>query len=363
MIHCVIGTRAQLIKMAPILVEMEKREWPYSILYTGQHTDSFIELYRDFKIKTPLTSVLKSGETNTIPKMSIWLIKLAAIIVTNRIPILKDRKGHNDIVLVHGDTFSTIVGSLMSKRNGIKVGHIESGLRSFNLLHPFPEEISRLITFRLSDIAFCPSSEAHKNLSGYRHLECINTFGNTIIDALAIALSNPTKSEYPIPQESYGVISIHRFENIYNKNIFNSILKQLITIAQRYKLVFVMHPATKKRLNKTGLISLLIAEKNIELRERTGYFNFVKLLKNSTFVITDGGSNQEELDQLNIPTFLMRKTTERHEGLNKNVILGAYSATKLDQFIKALNMSNAASPTLISKPTQIILKSLEKYSS
>lgn len=362
MIHCVIGTRAQLIKMAPLLVEMEKRNWPFSILYTGQHADSFSELYQDFNIQKPLTSILKAEEINTIPKMVAWLMKFAAIILFNKTPILKERKSDNDIVLVHGDTFSTIIGALMSKRNGIKVGHIESGLRSFNLMHPFPEEISRLIVFRLSDIAFCPSTEALKNLSGYRRLKCVNTAGNTIIDALNIALTSPTKNNYNIPKERYGVISIHRFENIYNKKTLAAILKQLINIAQQYKLIFVMHPATKKRLHKTGLISLLANEINIELRDRTGYFNFVNLLKNSSFVITDGGSNQEELDHLNIPTFLMRQATERHEGLNKNIILGGYSSIKLNRFIASLNSHSRSLNTHPTVPSNIILDHLEKYS-
>lgn len=177
-----------------------------------------------------------------------------------------------------------------------------------------------------------------------------------MLDSLKVALNSSRKSNsYPMPEAEYGVISIHRFENIFFSHRLKEIINQLLEVADKYHLIFVLHPTTHKRLKKTDLFEQLNQHPNIELRERTGYINFIGLLSNSQFVITDGGSNQEELTYLNIPTFLMRKTTERQEGLNKNVQIGNISADNLRIFISNIGSYQKKPPLLpSSSPSKMI---------
>jgi UDP-N-acetylglucosamine 2-epimerase (non-hydrolysing) len=349
MIYIILGTRAQLVKMAPIIREIEKKKWPLTLIHTGQHKEAIQELRNDFQLKTEWHWIYSEAqEVKTITHAAKWLLTLITAIIFKPYSLLPGlNPSLNNIILVHGDTFSTVLGALLAKRTRIKVGHVESGLRSFNILNPFPEEINRLITFNLADIAFCPGQWSLKNLKPYKNLIKIDTENNTLLDSLKIALSSANNtSNYPIPKQDYAVVSIHRFENIFFTSQLKLIIHQLLEVSEKYHLIFVLHPSTHKRLNKTGLIKQLNDSPNIEIRERTGYLNFIQLLAQSRFVITDGGSNQEELSYLNIPTFLMRKTTERQEGLGDNVKIGNISADNLRIFIREIDTHTKKRPLL-----------------
>ena len=361
MIYIIIGTRAQLIKMAPIIQLCESKKLPFTLIHTGQHFESLDEICKDFVINSPWQSLYHGKEVSTLWQALLWSLSMARMLISNTFHSKFIDNRDNHLILVHGDTLSTLLGAILGKRYKISVAHVESGLRSFNLFHPFPEEIIRLLVFRLSDIAFCPSEWAKNNLHNHSQLEAINTNGNTIIDSLNYISQKET--EYPVPAEPYGVISIHRFENIFFRKHFKRILDQIITLSEQFKLVFVMHPATRKRLQKTGYLTILDVTPNIELRPRTSYNNFITLLSSSKFVISDGGSNQEELSILGIPTYLMRKSTERQDGLEKNIVLGKFSEENLNHFIKHLDEFTFARETPQSSPSEKILASLASYTS
>lgn len=363
MIYIILGTRAQLVKMAPLILEIESRKLPLTLVHTGQHKESFFELCHAFKITQPWYSLYKNeNEVKTIYHAIKWFTKTLLYIGISPTSLLHQYKqSDKDILLVHGDTFSTLLGALIGKRLGVKVGHIESGLRSFHFFNPFPEEIVRILTFNLADIAFCPGQWAFDNLKQYASLKKINTQHNTLLDSLHIALKSPKDPDYLIPETAYGVVSIHRFENIFFNRRFTHIIKQLQITSEHYPLIFVLHPATLKRLNQTGLIKALTDNPNIELRTRTSYSNFIKLLSSSKFVITDGGSNQEELSYLNIPTFLMRKKTERQEGLDKNVTLGNLSANSLLSFVTNINKAFAGHSIPNFSPTEYICDEINVF--
>ncbi len=366
MIYVIIGTRAQLVKMAPVIKLLESRSWPLRLLYTGQHRESMADLCRDFAIVShwhPLTR--ESTEIKTVFHAVTWALRLSLSILVNPTALLPQPSSRNqDVVLVHGDTLSTLIGAWLGKRLGIKVAHVEAGLRSFNLLNPFPEELVRRLVSYLADIAFCPGAWASNNLAIYEHLTKIDTQTNTIVDALRWAQTTTlSKPKYQKPDTEYGVVSIHRLENIFFKKTLVSIVNQLVEVAAIYRLVFVLHPATRKRLAAHNLLDRLEKHPNIELRERTGYLEFVQLLSESRFVITDGGSNQEELSILKIPTLLMRKHTERQEGLTDNVVLGGLSAKVLKQFMLKLNqLPDIQVPVVadnVSSPSQVICDALK----
>ena len=346
--------------MAPVLQEADQRGWKINIVYTGQHKNSMDDLKRDFDLKTEWSTIYSGKEVNTIPAAVFWLFNIFTRILFTPRSLLAPVDKEHDIILVHGDTFSTILGALLGRRLGIKVAHIESGLTSGNLFHPFPEELTRKLTFRLSDIAFCPGEWACLNLSHLRKLEIINTGENTLIDALRYAL-NKNHSTSNLPQH-YGVVSIHRFENIFNKNRFMEIIQQLITVSEQTPLIFVLHPATRKRLIKAGLFDTLANNPRFSLKDRTYYTDFISILAKSEFVITDGGSNQEELFFMGIPTYLMRKTTERTEGINQNVVLGGYKKESLNEFLNNLERYRIKPYFTNLQPSKTIADRISQYS-
>lgn len=325
-LHCILGTRAQIIKMAPVIRILEESGTPLNIVMTGQHKNTVDTLFSDFGIRTQPTYVYDGPEISGIVKMLLWLPSIVWQMVRKGGHYFPGRQG---IVMVHGDTASTLAGALVGKFLGMKVAHIEAGLRSFNIFHPFPEELTRLAVFRLSDIAFCPGAWAMDNMKNYR-CERIDTGMNTIVDAVKLVMESNEASATP---GNYGVVSIHRFENIFQQKRLQQIIEMLEYAAGENKLVFVLHPATEKRLQHTGLYERLYNNPNIELRPRMGYAEFIRLIMASRFVITDGGSNQEELSLTDIPVYLMRKATERQEGLEKNIVLGRYDVTTFRNFV------------------------------
>lgn len=332
MIHVVLGTKAQLVKMAPLMQELQKRGIPYRFIFTGQHQETMVSLRENFQIKNP-DIVLYSGlDITSIPQMFKWLIRIMWQTLFHSKQIFGPERKADSIVLVHGDTFSTLLGAIMGKVAGIKVGHIESGLRSFNLFHPFPEELTRLLTFKLADVYFCPGDWAVQNLKKYHGLK-VNTRFNTLLDSLREALKNSDRATVEIPEQPYCVVTMHRFENLYQPEIFRFNLELIEKAAVQLKTIFILHPITEKKLRQYGLFERLSQNPRIELRPRYDYFNFMKLVHCAEFLISDGGSNQEECSYMGKPCILLRKTSERQEGIGENVVVSQYESTVFDQFL------------------------------
>jgi len=358
-IHVVVGTKAQLIKFAPILLAMQRENIDYNFIFTGQHQKTIEKIQENFGVKGPDVTLYKGEDIVSIPHMLVWFIRILIKTIFQRDVIFK-KQGVKDIVLVHGDTFSALLGVLMGKFAGKKVGHVESGLRSFNIFHPFPEEITRLLIFRFSDIYYCPGEWALNNLSRYKG-EKINTEINTLYDCLMLACEENNKIGVEIPDCKYALVSLHRFENIFNKKRFITLLGYLLEISKSIHLLFILHPPTENKLKKNGWYEKLRSEVNIELRPRYDYFKFIRLVVKSEFIITDGGSNQEEAAYLGKPTLLFRKATERQEGIGVNVLVSEYDKDKIMGFVNDYKRYNNNSINVKTTPTEIILKSLMKF--
>jgi len=330
MIHIILGTKAQLIKMAPIMVELQNRKIDYNFILTGQHQAVMEELREDFGIKKPNYVMSKGKDITNIFQMGIWMGKNLIKTMTNKKKIFRNNR--NGIVLVHGDTFSTLLGALMGKTSRNKVGHVESGLRSFNYFNPFPEEITRVLTFRLSDYYFCPGNWAMNNLRKYKGIK-INTKVNTLYDSLQLALKKIDRINVEIPKQKYAIVTLHRFENIFKKEQLEKIVNILEDISGKVRLLFILHKPTEQNLKKFNLYFRLKNNKNIELRPRYNYLKFVKLMSKAEFIISDGGSNQEESSYLGLPCLLFRYKSERKEGLKTNVLLSEFDMNKINYFV------------------------------
>lgn len=360
MITVLLGTRAQLIKMAPVILELERRGWALRLIFTGQHKETMNQLLADFGIRTSHVLLHHGPEITGIKQVLPWFIKCLWRLRFGASALFGSKQGQG-VILVHGDTFSTLLGALAGRMAGLTVAHVESGLRSFNLLHPFPEELTRLAVFRLAHIAFCPDQWAATNLAGTK-LRVVNTGGNTLLDALRIALKVDRALPCEALQGRFGVVSLHRFENIFRQERLCHILSLIEDAAERHPLVFVLHPATRRNLEKFGLLPKLEGNPRILLWPRMGYFEFVSLIRRAAFVITDGGSNQEELSYLEKPTLLMRQATERQEGVGRNVVLSGFQRDRLLAFLDGLREVGPGAANLSSaSPSAAIADALAAF--
>lgn len=307
----IVGTRAQLIKVAPVIKEFEKSKLPVTFLLTGQHNDTMDDLIQEFGIISPAISLMKNKEHSSILALLLWIPNIFILLIMY---LKKQRKSY---IFVHGDTLTTLLSTLSARISQHKVVHLESGLTSKNIFNPFPEELIRRIVFRFTDIACCPSAIDIENMNKYNHIKILDTKGNTILDSI----QHLKIGENIIRNDESLLVSLHRFQNIYSKERLNDIKNMLINLNKEYTIYFVLHPATLKKLRSYGLLEELKKADNIKLMPRMTYKNFLNLALSTNCVITDGGSNQEELAFFGHPTIIIRETTERSDGIGKNAIL------------------------------------------
>ena len=254
MIHVFIGTKAQLIKMAPVMVELQQREIPYNFIFSGQHQATISNIRQDFGIKEPDITLYSGKDITGIFQMLAWSLRIILFTLKNRQLVWQgDNKG---IVLNHGDTFSTLLGSVLARLAGQQSAHVESGLRSFNLLQPFPEELTRLLTFKLSNIYFAPGEWALSNLQKYNGAK-IDTIHNTLLDSLRLSEQAIDEADIDIPTHRFAIASIHRFENIFSKKQLEKIIQILVKISNDIPVLLILHKPTEQKLLEFGMMETL----------------------------------------------------------------------------------------------------------
>ncbi len=358
MIHVFIGTKAQLIKMAPIMRALQDKKIDYNFVFSGQHQETINDLRANFNLKEPDIILYKGEDITSIFKMFIWSIKLVWFTLRHKKKVWKgDTTG---IVLNHGDTFSTLLGSLLAKMSGLKNAHIESGLRSFNLFHPFPEELTRLIVFQCTDYFFCPGDWAEQNVKKYKGIK-VNTEANTLYDALQLIKNSEAPATLNIPSTEYSIVSLHRFENLYKTQHLFKMVELLEEIAKIIPLLFILHKPTKNKLIKTGLLERLQQNQNIETRPRYDYQNFISLVNKAKFVVTDGGSNQEECYYLGKPCLLFRFATERQEGIGSNTVLSKFDSDIIMEFVQNYKKYEQQEMQFLFTPSERIIETLMPF--
>lgn len=324
----VVGTRAQLIKVAPVVVACERLGLSATLLMTGQHQETMQDLIEEFSIRSPQVLAIPASERSSVRSLLYWL-PVAYRGVIKQLKLLA-RPAVSLDVLVHGDTLSTLIGALAGRRCGARIVHLESGLSSGRIFDPFPEELCRRLVFRMTDVAMCPNVQAADYMRLHHEALVIDTKGNTIIDSVILtgAASIDRESKHP-----YLVVSLHRFQNIYVAQRLRNLVDLIESLAESYPIHFVLHPATRRRLEAGGFMARLSSMPNLDLMPRMGYRDFLRLAAGAACVLTDGGSNQEELAALGVPTLVMRERTERPDGLGASVAMEADVAQSVARFI------------------------------
>ena len=318
-IAIIIGTRAELIKTFPVMLELQKQKIPYYFIHTGQH--SLGDLCEKFGVKRPdivLTEEPdKSSKFNSNERKAIlWNIGLL-FKIKKELGSLKNLK----YVLYHGDTMTTATASMASSRllnlfKKYKNVHLEAGLRSFDIFEPFPEEISRRVAGSFSDILFAPSVLSKFHLRKKKNKQ-IEITGNTIVDSALEALKIAKKEKVKLLSKGkFALITVHRHENIKSKERLEKIVE--ILSALPIPSYFAMHSNTEVKLKEFGLYEKLMKNKNIKILPSMDYPSFIRQMEKCSLIVCDGGSMQEESLIFGKPCIVLRYATERQEGLKTN---------------------------------------------
>ncbi len=362
MIHAILGTRAQAIKMAPVLRGLQDRGIPYNFILLAQHKETLQEILDQFGVKPPDTVLEDWGKDITRTReMIVWSLKVLAGGWRRRQEIFKGDK--NGVVLIHGDAPPLLLGGLLAKFQGLKVAQIEAGLRSFNFFRPFPEELTRVLASRLGviDIFFCQDARAVENVEPY-HKEIHHTRFNTLLDALRLAADrNGGPAAAEASREKFALVTLHRYETISRQRTLHKAVDCIAGIAQTLPLRFILHPPTRVALKRFGLYDRLAGTPDIELLPRLDFFAFNRMIRKTQFIVSDGGSNQEESFYMGVPCLLLREETERSEGLGENVVLSRFDKAIIDDFVRRYPDFRRAPLTDACSPTGIILDSLKPF--
>lgn len=355
-----IGTEAELIKVFPVIMECQKRGETCHIIASGQNDLKRSRIMQFIKLNGKYVEL---SDESSIKKSAVGLFAWFLRTRKNAIEIIrryfKDDELIGSSLIVHGDTVSTFMGAMIGKAFKMKICHIEAGLRSHNLLNPFPEEIDRILTSRLARVHFAPGKEAVENLRKAKG-QVIDTVYNTILDSLLLSeqMSIVTVGLEELVKQDYFVFVMHRQENLMNKDFVKQVLERVMLLTKERKCVFILHEITKNTLNEMGLMDKLKENTNFVFLPRVDYFDFMKLLNVAKFVITDGGSNQEELHYMGKPCLIMRKTTERNEGIGKNAIMYQGDVDKILVFGKEYESYKIQRLVASESPSSIIANML-----
>ncbi len=320
MIAIIIGTRAELIKSFPVMLELQKRKLPYYFIHTGQH--NLKDLCRLFGVKNPDVVLSKEPEKSSrfnenALKGIFWNISLV-FKIKKELSKIKDLK----YVIYHGDTMTTATTAIASSKllnpfKKYKNVHLEAGLRSGTIFEPMPEEISRKLCDRFSDILLAVSNLAENNLKKEKQKGKIILSGNTIIDSATICLKKAEQKKMrALSKEKFALITVHRHENIKSKERMKNIIQILSYLP--IPSYFALHSNTLAKLKEMGLYEELIKNPNVKIIEPIDYISFIYQMKKCSLIVCDGGSMQEESLLFQKPCIILRKATERQEGLESN---------------------------------------------
>ncbi len=367
-IATILGTRPEIIKMAPIIDEISKRGIDQIVLHTGQHYDKEMSdnFFRDLEIPAPDYNIHVGSGTHG---------KQTGLMMQGIEEVLLEEKP--DIVLVQGDTNAVLAGALVCAKLHIAVGHVEAGLRSFDMT--MPEEINRMAADVCSTMYFIPTEQSAINLlaEGFSRENLLIT-GNTVVDAcfrhLEIAkkrgFEEESLAELDIENmENILTLTMHRAENVDDKKRVTNIIGALKELSDM-NIIFPIHPRTKNTLQNFGLFDELNDLEHVHIVKPIGYLDFLLLTSNSTLILTDSGGLQEEAITLNVPALTLRYNTERPETVTAggNILVGSDKEVILENARKILSdedfanaMKNAPNPYGQGDSAKLTVDAIEQY--
>lgn len=367
-IATILGTRPEIIKMAPIIDEISKRGIDQIVLHTGQHYDKEMSdnFFRDLEIPSPDYNI-HVGSASHGKQTGLMMKGIEEVLVSEK----------PDIVLVQGDTNAVLAGALVASKLHIAVGHVEAGLRSFDMT--MPEEINRRVADVASSMYFVPTVESAINLlaEGFSRRNLIIT-GNTVVDAcfrhLEIAkkrgIEEESLSRLDIENmDNILTLTMHRAENVDDRKRVTSIIEALKELDQM-NIIFPIHPRTKNTLQEFGLFDELDSLEHVHIIKPIGYLDFLQLTSASTLILTDSGGLQEEAITLDVPALTLRYNTERPETVTSggNILVGSDKDAILEYVDRILSdeefrdkMKNAPNPYGQGDSAKLTVDAIQEY--
>lgn len=316
----ILGTRPEIIKMSPVIRTCVDQKIDHFVIHSNQHYSENMDaiFFKELELEQPKHNLNVGSGLHG---------EMTAKILTGTENILLQEKP--DWVLVQGDTNTVLAGALATSKLGIKIGHVEAGLRSYD--RTMPEEINRILTDHISDALFAPTQKQADILlnEGIDKTKIFVT-GNTIVDAvfqnIKLVDKHPELSHYST--ENYFLLTCHRPSNVDSKENLSKLLTAIATVAQKYNypVYFPIHPRTKKQIE----IFNIQIDSSIKLIDPVGYLEMLALEKNAKLIFTDSGGIQEEACILQVPSLTLRDNTERPETLDVGAsVLVGYNTQKI----------------------------------
>ena len=360
----VFGTRPEAIKMAPLVIELQKHSDSIETItvLTAQHRQMLDQVLETFSIE-PHYDLDIMGKNQSLLDITGKILEKFDPVVKQELP---------DMILVHGDTTTTFAASLVAFYNQVRIGHVEAGLRTFDKYSPFPEEMNRQMTDSLADLYFAPTSESKENLLKENHPEsAIVITGNTAIDALKLTVQSDYYHEVLDqldPDKKLVLVTMHRRENQGQpmRNVFAA-LREMVDLHQEIEVVYPVHlsPAVQEAAN-----DILAGHDRIHLIEPLDVLDFHNLASRSYFIMTDSGGVQEEAPSLGKPVLVLRDTTERPEGVRAGTLkLVGTDPVRVKEAMAALltdetlyrQMSQAPNPYGDGRASERIVRAIQYY--
>jgi UDP-N-acetylglucosamine 2-epimerase len=347
-IASVVGARPNFVKLAPVHAALNPVA-DHLIIHTGQHYDYELSdiFFKELNIPKPDHN-LNVGSSSPMVQIGDMIKGLEKIFTTSDF----------DLVIVYGDTNSTFAGALAAMRTGIRVAHVEAGLRSFD--RRMPEEINRLLTDQLSDYLFSPTRGAVENLDREHVYGKVIYSGDLNVEILTEMLHLSKKSsileDLSLEPKMYTLVTMHRAENTFSEESLTSVL-QAFEILSEVQIVFPIHPRTRKILQEKNLIRRLEKCNNVKLIEPLGYIDFVKLMQNAYKIITDSGGIQKESYLLHVPCITIRENTEWEETVKVgwNVLTGT-NTERITNAVRSWQPTTSIAPIFGNGDTSKIIR-------
>ena len=340
---CICGARPNFMKIAPVIDALAgKKTVDTTLVHTGQHYDERMSrlFFEDLGIPQPdLNLEVGSGSH----------ARQTAAVMERFEPVCVERRP--DWVIVVGDVNSTLASALVAVKLGIKVAHVEAGLRSFD--RTMPEEINRLLTDAISDLLFVTEPSGVENLRREGIADSkVHLVGNVMIDTLLRSRARAEKSDIltrlRLSSKGYATVTLHRPSNVDQPNVFSAILQAVERIAAEMPVIFPIHPRSRKNLERMGLSARVDGIRGLRLLDPLGYVDFLKLLADTAVVLTDSGGIQEETTILGVPCLTLRENTERPITLTRGT--NRLTGSSTDRILAAYRDVRENPPRVVEMP-------------
>lgn len=352
MIGFVFGTTAEVIKAAPLLVMVQPQP---ALIFTGQHQRGCEDLLDRIGLPSPRFRLNRAGASDlaSTSQAPAWAARVAASAVRERRDIKRTLRsdGRQPLILVQGDTLSTLAGALIGKGTRSAVAHVEAGARSGDLRNPFPEEGVRRLVDRMADLMYAAGDAHAHNVRACRG-SVINTDVNTGFDALRLALSLPEAS--PPPANTYGIVTLHRFELLRQQTLLQRTIQALLAATLPVDhIVMPIDAHSRHYMERAGVLGQLTGDPRVLLVPKVPFPTFQHWLVKSRFVVTDSGGLSQECGFLGLPCLIHRDAEEGVSGSKGSLRLSHFDTNALRQFVEdpppwpGPDLTGTRSPSLI----------------